>query len=127
MNKSEREIIFNKCGGKCAYCGCELQKGWHVDHVEACRRLTTEDMVEQPEGIYPRYKWVTRVVGYSNPNANHIDNYLPSCPSCNINKHGDTIEGFRQSINGYLNNVLNDKPSVATGDAQQNLMLVTKK
>lgn len=43
-----------------------------------------------------------KVIGYANPKANHIDNYMPSCPSCNINKHGDTIEGFRESIKGYL-------------------------
>jgi hypothetical protein len=102
MTKAEREIIFNKYEGRCAYCGCELQKGWHVDHVEPCRRLTESDHVEQPEGVYPRFKWVERCVGYANPKANHIDNYMPSCPSCNINKHGDTIEQFRMNIQGYL-------------------------
>lgn len=105
MKKKEREIVYNKYGGKCSYCGCELQKGWHVDHVEPCRRIVSSDMVKQPEGVYPRYKWVDRLVGYSNPNANHIDNYMPSCPSCNINKHGDTIEQFRQNILGYLNSL----------------------
>ncbi len=34
MTKTDRQKIFDKYGGKCAYCGCELQKGWHVDHVE---------------------------------------------------------------------------------------------
>ena len=36
--KEKREFIFNKFGGKCAYCGCDLQKGWHVDELEPIRR-----------------------------------------------------------------------------------------
>lgn len=96
IKKSERKIVFDKYDGKCAYCGCELQKGWHVDHVEPCRRIT--------ETVQVKGKWMftEKVIGYANPKANHIDNYMPSCPSCNINKHGDTIEGFRESIKGYL-------------------------
>ena len=94
--KAEREVVFNKYDGKCAYCGCKLEKGWHVDHVEPCRRIT--EFVRHPT----TGQSVTKFVGYSNPDANHIDNYMPSCPSCNINKHGDTIEGFRQNIAGYL-------------------------
>lgn len=106
MKKADREKVFNKYRGKCAYCGCDLQKGWHVDHVEPCRRLTESKMVEQRStGVYPRYKFVTKVVGYVNPSANHIDNYMPSCPSCNINKHGFTIEQFRNHITGYLNSL----------------------
>lgn len=26
MTKKERELIFNKYNGKCAYCGCELKR-----------------------------------------------------------------------------------------------------
>lgn len=96
INKNDREIVFNKYGGYCAYCGCKLEKGWHVDHVEPCRR--EYEFVRNPV----TRDWTNKFVGYSNPDANHIDNYMPSCPSCNINKHGDSIEGFRASIAGYL-------------------------
>ena len=34
MTKKDRQIVFDKYNGKCAYCGCELVKGWHVDHIE---------------------------------------------------------------------------------------------
>lgn len=101
MTKKDRQIVFDKYDGHCAYCGCILEKGWHVDHLEPCRRIVSTEMVEQPEGVYPRYKWVDKLAGYSNPDANHIDNYMPSCPSCNINKHSDTIEGFRMLIQGF--------------------------
>ena len=100
MSKAkDRQLVFAKYNGHCAYCGCELEKGWHVDHVEPCRR--NYDFVRHPVNG----SWVTKFTGYSNPDTNHIDNYMPSCPSCNINKHGDTIEGFRQSIKGYLNSL----------------------
>ena len=33
-SKKEREIIKNKFGGKCAYCGEDLPgRGWHVKHL----------------------------------------------------------------------------------------------
>lgn len=101
MTKKDRQIVFDKYGGHCAYCGCILEKGWHVDHVEPCRRIISTEMVEQPQGVFPRFKRVDKLVGYSNPDANHIDNYMPSCPSCNINKHGGTIEEFRMLIKGF--------------------------
>lgn len=124
MKKSERQIVFHKYGGRCAYCGCELQKGWHVDHVEPCRRIRkwvsgnyyhkVSGRVASPEDMdsvnefHERFEWKEgRYVdaGYTNPEANHIDNYMPACPSCNINKHGYTIEQFRANIQGYLNSL----------------------
>src|ERR1700751_414762 len=36
--KTNRELVFNKFGGKCAYCGVELTKGWHVDELLAVKR-----------------------------------------------------------------------------------------
>lgn len=102
MKKADRQKVFDKFNGRCAYCGCELQKGWHVDHVEACRRITAREWVPQRDGVSEMGRWITKTVGFSNPDANHIDNYFPACPSCNINKHGDTIEQFRKNIEGYV-------------------------
>ena len=104
-NKKQREIVFNKYKGKCSYCGCTLVKGWHVDHLEPCRSITREDTIEQPEGIYPRFKYVTKVVGFANPEANHIDNLMPSCASCNMNKHSGSLENFRELIQGFMNHL----------------------
>ena len=33
MNK-KRQGIYDKSGGKCWYCGIELKKGWHMDHLQ---------------------------------------------------------------------------------------------
>jgi len=38
LSKSTRIEVFNKYNGHCAYCGCDLQKGWHVDEIEPVRR-----------------------------------------------------------------------------------------
>jgi 5-methylcytosine-specific restriction endonuclease McrA len=89
MTKNEREIVRMKYNNHCSYCGCELQKGWHVDHVEPVRR---------------GFGFDERIV-MSHPERDCIENMMPSCASCNINKHGDTIEQFRNNIKGYLNSL----------------------
>lgn len=61
----------------------------------------TDEFFEKFEWRHGR--WVED--GFTNPEANHIDNYMPSCPSCNINKHEATIEQFRNNIAGYLNSL----------------------
>jgi len=33
MKKADREKIFNKFGGRCAYSGTALESDWQVDHV----------------------------------------------------------------------------------------------
>lgn len=84
MNKKEREVVFDKFGGKCAYCGCELQKGWHVDHIQpAFHNWSDEDIkkhLKQDRG------------------QNKIENYNPACPRCNRWKGTWSIEQFRNEI-----------------------------
>ncbi len=93
MTKKDREIIFNKYNGHCAYCGVILQKGWHVDELLPVRR---------------NMKWNndrTRFVHdgtYEHPERLNIDNQMPSCPSCNINKHSMSLEEFRSLIAGFM-------------------------
>jgi len=103
MNKKTREIIFNKYGGRCAYCGCPLEKGWHVDEIEPVRRYEQYAKDENGERIFDRIKHqYVMVKTCMHPERFHVDNQNPSCPSCNINKHGDSLEDFRKNIAGYL-------------------------
>ena len=124
MKKKDREIVFNKYGGRCAYCGEKLQKGWHVDELLPCRRkykrvsahyilnatgeianvrhlseneLTTEKFTFVPERMASD--------GYSHPERLHIDNQMPACASCNINKHSMSLEDFRKLISGFMNHL----------------------
>jgi len=84
MKKKDRDIVYEKYGGKCAYCGDYLVKGWHVDHLEPIRRGVLR-------GGKPLH-----------PERECLSNYMPSCASCNINKHSEGIEGFRGMIEGYM-------------------------
>jgi 5-methylcytosine-specific restriction endonuclease McrA len=92
-NKKDREIIFNKYGGRCAYCGAELQKGWHVDELLPIKRNTVFDKNKN--------KWVFDGT-CEHPERLNIDNQMPSCPSCNINKHSMSLEEFRSLIEGFM-------------------------
>ena len=83
MNKKDRELIFNKYGGKCAYCGSELTKGWHADHIEPIVRNWKNGTCEKPEN-------------------EKLENYNPSCPSCNIQKNSYTLEQFRENIKQFV-------------------------
>lgn len=81
--KKDRTLIFNKYGGKCAYCGCELKKGWHVDHIEPIVRNWWDGTCQKPEN-------------------ENIENYNPSCPSCNIQKSSLSLEQFRNNIKNFV-------------------------
>lgn len=112
MNTSKlRPIVAAKFGGKCAYCGTELVKGWHVDHLIPCRRKfkIIPGHHTGPVGADGfQTMWIPQKTvpdGYDNPEANHIDNLIPSCASCNINKHSDTLEAFRDRIFKFVNSL----------------------
>ena len=95
MKNKIRDLLKKKYNNKCAYCGCELQKGWHVDEIEPVRR---------------NHKWNNEKKRYEidknnpmiHPERLHIDNQNPSCASCNINKHSESLESFRNAIKGYM-------------------------
>lgn len=43
MTKKQRQEVYDKFGGRCAYCGCELGKRWHADHLECLHRDSAYD------------------------------------------------------------------------------------
>lgn len=88
-NKKIRENVFNKYGGRCAYCGTELQKGWHIDHIQAIRRNDSDENIERIN----KYLTTPLVRG-----ENSIENYNPACRPCNIWKSTYNIEQFRKEI-----------------------------
>lgn len=68
LSKAEREQVYKKFGGRCAYCGCNLEyKGMQVDHVESLR----------------------------NGGADELENMFPACKSCNWYKSTMTVDQFR--------------------------------
>lgn len=80
----EREIIYNKYDGHCAYCGKEIKfKEMQVDHFHP-KHLT--GWIRSPK-MAELYKLP--------PEINDISNKMPSCWRCNHYKRGHTIKGFR--------------------------------
>lgn len=121
--KQQRELIYNKYGGLCAYCGTELQKGWHVDEIEPVRRNRkyikagwfhkVTKLPKQPHeraSGNPDFEWKEgRYIadGCMHPERFNLDNQMPACASCNINKHSASLEEFRKLIEGFMKH-LND-------------------
>lgn len=86
MTKKDRQLIFDKYLGRCAYCGCELKKGWHVSKL-----------VYESSEIDATGNLVT-------PNDT-FENKIPSCAKCNMSRSRDnggvrfaSIEDFRKEI-----------------------------
>lgn len=75
MKKELRQQVYEKYGGHCAYCGCELEFGkMQVDHFKA--------------QVYD--KEAGRKIN------NDIDNLMPACAECNRYKAEWSIEVMRE-------------------------------
>lgn len=97
LTKKERRIVFDKFGGKCAYCGCELpDKGWHADHIEPCLRKM--EIVPRDERKNPLAFEVRHSGEFFNEEANRIENFYPACAPCNLFKATFSLELFRTEI-----------------------------
>jgi 5-methylcytosine-specific restriction endonuclease McrA len=106
MNKL-RKSIWEKSGGKCWYCGCDLpEKGWHIDHFEPIGRRPPEIkyVYSDDDGRINRKREEVKRFP-SHPERDHIDNLVPACQSCNRIKGMNSIEGFRQQITRFVNSL----------------------
>lgn len=71
LSNTERQKIYDKCKGHCAYCGCELEyRDMQVDHVIPLRRGGSDD----------------------------VDNMLPACRSCNHYKATLTADEYKEYV-----------------------------
>lgn len=114
--KQQRELIYNKYGGLCAYCGTELQKGWHVDEIEPVRRGWEYMKDENGKRIWDAEKRDYKIKAtVMHPERFTIENQMPSCASCNINKHSGSLEEFREVIQGFMKhlNAINTQYKIA--------------
>lgn len=84
----KRKKVYDKSGGICWYCGCRLQKGWHIDHFEPVKR--------NPDGTM------------TNAENDNFENLVPSCPPCNIMKSSMDIETFRWLISNFVKRLNRD-------------------
>ncbi len=85
ISKKIRELVYKKCNGHCAYCGCKLEyKDMQVDHIESvwvsCEWQKTKTLDE----------------------INDIGNLMPSCRMCNFYKSSSSLEKFRKNLTDVL-------------------------
>lgn len=92
LTKAERQEVYDKCGGHCAYCGCELAfKDMQVDHVVPMAQCL------------PYY--------HEPKTAEEVDvmlNYLPACRSCNHYKSSLPLDHFRDCIERFPQVLMRD-------------------
>lgn len=78
LTKQQRQQVYNKYNGHCAYCGCELEyKDMQVDH------------------LIPLNDWNN---SHTDEELWSMDNLMPSCRLCNHYKRSYTLEHFREAI-----------------------------
>jgi len=95
--KINREEVYQKCNGRCAYCGVEITiKQMQVDHIIPHWHTCTEEEVKR----------MGLVKG-----SHEIDNLKPSCSRCNKWKSTYTIEKFREVIETSINRLERDTPN----------------
>ena len=81
MNKKQREIIYNKFNGRCAYSGTKLKDDWQIDHIK------------------PRFHYE---IGFEQGNPDNIDNLVPVQKLINHYKRALQLEKFRNEWLGKL-------------------------
>ena len=76
INKKTREAVYQKYGGRCAYCGRAIAyKDMQVDHFRPLR------VWDEADGA-----------------ADDISNLMPACRMCNHYKRANSLETFRRYI-----------------------------
>ena len=86
--KQTREAVRLKYENRCAYCGCDLGKMFHVDHIEPHLHTWSESDCKR-HGL--------------KKGSDSIENMNPSCARCNRWKSTFSIEDFRKEIGEQLN------------------------
>lgn len=92
--KIDRQLIYQKFNGRCAYCGKEITlKQMQVDHIEPINRGYSKDE-------FVRYN--------KKQGSDEYDNLNPSCARCNRWKSNFTIEQFRNEISQQVERLKRD-------------------
>lgn len=98
-----RAAIFDVFKGKCAYCGRTLQqRDMHIDHIIPSKtKEIFDDEVKQ-------YIMELEESGFV---VDSIENYMPSCPACNITKSNQVytagnLRFFHETVRVHVKDIL---------------------
>ena len=109
--KNVREIVYDKCGGHCAYCGCAISmKQMQVDHIQPHWHTLTQEQADRSK---------------IQKGSHDIDNLNPSCARCNKWKSTYTLEQFRGVVETSLERLERDTPNFRLA-RDYNLLSITK-
>lgn len=89
--KKIKDLVKNKFGGKCAYCGNGPNIKLQADHIIPKANFITTVRA----GHYNLPEFLKHLTIYD---LDHIDNLMPACSRCNLYKHSLSLEEFRQQI-----------------------------
>ncbi len=130
MKKKDRELIYNKYGGRCAYCGVDLERKWQLDHIEPIVRRRKwkpdwwKNKITGKEGFPKECRdrqerntfyeahdkingdWIPD--GCERPELDTLENSNPSCHRCNIRKGSSDVETFRNEISLQIERLKRD-------------------
>lgn len=97
MGKINRISVYDKCGGRCAYCGISITlKQMQVDHIKPLYRN---------DGVKTLEVW-----GVERGTDNE-ENLLPSCARCNRWKSTYSLEMFRNIVQKSIERLERDTPN----------------
>lgn len=91
FKKHEREMVYKKLNGKCAYCGEDIKlKDMQIDHII-------------PQSLFwgnikSNHKVPSFLSHLGEDDVHHIDNLNPACRVCNNWKNSFDLELFRSEI-----------------------------
>lgn len=80
--QQQRDFIFEKYAGHCAFCGCALKKGWHVSPIEQPQTAVGAD-------------------GKLKKLNDEIENKLPSCSACGLSRIQHSVNGKIMSVESF--------------------------
>lgn len=101
LSKADRDEIRMKFGGCCAYCGEPLGDRWHADHHEAVVR---DLKWESGKGFRPTGALLR-------PQHDTLANLFPSCAPCNIDKGPNSLEWWREKLQGACGVLTRNNPT----------------
>jgi 5-methylcytosine-specific restriction endonuclease McrA len=95
--KINRQVIYNKCNGHCAYCGKEITiKQMQIDHIEPHWHTMTEQEAQR----------------FNIKKGSHeMNNLNPSCARCNKWKSTYSLEQFRGVVQRSIDRMERDTPN----------------
>lgn len=119
ISKKDREKVFNKYGGHCAYCGCEITlKSMHVDHYLSQRNFLHH--------ILNNWRIPEHLTHLDVDDVDHIDNLMPACVSCNKYKTANHIEAFRADLQAQAQRLRNNNPMIRLNERFGIIQIIEK-